>query len=66
MLKEFEDVSVVWNHTECEDMVVSQDDHALYLLRKALLLSLVLIVLDTDFMALWLHLCSLPSLPFSR
>ena len=28
--------------------------------------SLVLIVLDTDFTALWLHLCSLSSLPFLR
>ena len=33
MLKEFEDVSVVSNFTKREDMVVSQDDHALYLLR---------------------------------
>ena len=45
-------------------MVVSQEDHALYLLRKALLLSLVLIVLEADFTALWLHLRSLSSLPF--
>ena len=33
MLKEFEDVSAVSNRTEREDMVVSQDDHAVYLLR---------------------------------
>ena len=32
-LKEFEDVSAVLNRTEREDMVFSQDDHALYLLR---------------------------------
>ena len=32
-LKEFEDVSAVSNCTEREDMVVSQDDHVLYLLR---------------------------------
>ena len=44
------------NRTEREDMVVYQDDHALYLLRYALLLSLVLIVLDADFTALRLHL----------
>ena len=31
--KSFEDVSAVSNRTEREDMVVSQDDHALYLLR---------------------------------
>ena len=31
--KSFEDVSVVSHCTECVDMVVSQDDHALYLLR---------------------------------
>ena len=31
-LKEFEDVSAVSNRTEREDMVVSQDDHAVYLL----------------------------------
>jgi len=54
--KSFEDVSVVSNCTEREDMVVSQEDHMLYLLRKALLLSLVLIVLEADFTALWLHL----------
>ena len=42
----------VLNCTEHEDMVVTQEDHALYLLRKALLLSLVLIVLKADFMAL--------------
>ena len=28
--------------------------------------SLILIVLDADFMALWVHLCCLSSLPFSR
>ena len=28
-----ENVSAFSNHTECEDIVVSQDDHALYLLR---------------------------------
>ena len=49
MLKEFESVSVFLNCTECEDAAVSQDDHALYLLRWALLLSLVLTVLDMDF-----------------
>ena len=32
-LKEFENVSVFSNHTERKDMVVSQDDHVLYLLR---------------------------------
>ena len=57
-------MSAVLHCTEREDIVFSQDDHALYLLRYALLLSLVLIVLDMDFMALWLHLHSLPSLPF--
>ena len=62
--KSFEDVSVVSNRTEREDMVVSQEDHTLYLLRKALLLSLVLIALKVDFTALWLHLRSLSSLPF--
>ena len=36
-----------------------QDDHELYLLRWALLVSLIIIVLDTDFMALWLHLLAL-------
>ena len=59
-------MSAVSNREEREDMVVSQEDHALYLLRKALLLSLVLIVLEADFTALWLHLRSLSSLPFSR
>ena len=42
----------VLNCTEREDMVVTQEDHTLYLLRKALLLSLVLIVLEADFVAL--------------
>ena len=55
---------MVSNRTEREDMVVSQEDHTLYLLRKALLLSLVLIALKVDFTALWLHLRSLSSLPF--
>ena len=32
-LKEFENVSTFSNRTEREDMVVSQEDHALYLLR---------------------------------
>ena len=49
-------MSAVSNREEREDMVVSQEDYALYLLRKALLLSLVLIVLEADFTALWLHL----------
>ena len=31
--KSFEDVSTVSHRTECEDIVVSQDDHVLYLLR---------------------------------
>ena len=31
-LKEFENASVFLNRTECEDMVVYQDDHVLYLL----------------------------------
>ena len=59
-------MSTVSHHTEREDMVVSQDDHALYLLRYTLLLSLSrTIVLDTDFTALWLHLYSMSSLLFS-
>ena len=33
MLKEFESVSVFLNCTECENTAVSQDNHALYLLR---------------------------------
>ena len=33
-LKEFENVSVFSNRTEGEDMVVSQDDHVLYLLPR--------------------------------
>ena len=57
-LKEFANASAFSNRTEREDMVVYQDDHALYLLRYALLLSLVLIVLDADFTALRLHLRS--------
>ena len=38
-LKEFANASAFPNRTEREDMVVYQDDHALYLLRYALLLS---------------------------
>ena len=56
ILKEFDNVSIFLSCTECEDMVVSQDNHALCLLRWALLLSQVLIVLNVDFTALWLHL----------
>ena len=33
MLKEFKSVSTFSNRTEHEDMVISQDDHSLYLLR---------------------------------
>ena len=33
-LKEFENVSVFSNCTECKNMVVSQDDHTLYLLAR--------------------------------
>ena len=40
-LKEFENVNAFSNRTEREDTVVSQDNHVLYLLRLALLLSLV-------------------------
>ena len=32
-MKEFEDVTVVSNHTEHKDMIVSQDNHALSLHR---------------------------------
>ena len=64
MLKEFENVTTVSNCTKCEDMVVSQDGHALSLLRQPLLLSLIPI-LDMDFTGLWLHLPFLSSLLFS-
>ena len=59
-----EDVSVVSNRIKREDMVVSQD-HTLYLLCKAELLSLVLIVLEADFTALWFHLRSVFSSVFA-
>ena len=49
--KSFEDVYAVLNCTEREDMVVTQEDYTLYLLRKVMLLSLVLI-LEADFTAL--------------
>ena len=39
-LKEFENVSAFLNCTECEDMVISQGDHVLYLLRCSLSYSL--------------------------
>ena len=42
----------VLNCTERKDMVVTQEDQALYLLHKAMLLSLILIVLEVDFTAL--------------
>ena len=42
----------VLNCTEREDMVVTQEDYTLYLLRKVMLLSLVLIILEADFTAL--------------
>ena len=50
--KSFEDVRAVLNCAEREDMVVTQEDHTLYLLRKVMLLSLVLIILEADFTAL--------------
>ena len=44
----------------------SRRPRALFASQGAAALSLVLIVLEADFTALWLHLRSLSSLPFSR
>ena len=43
----------------------SRQPHTLFASLAAATLSLVLIILDTDFMGLWLHSCSLSYLPFS-
>ena len=55
---------MVSHSTEHKDIVVSQDDHALYCNARCCCFSLVLIVLNTDFMALWLHLRSVFSSVF--
>ena len=39
VLQSFEDVCAVLKCTERDDMVITQEDHVLYLLHKALLLS---------------------------
>ena len=65
-LKGFKDMSAVLKHRSRGYGRFSRQPHTSFASLAAATLSLVLIILDTDFMGLWLHLCSLSYLPFSR
>ena len=64
-LKEFQGFERGFALHRTRDMVVSQDDHTLYLLRWALLVSLVLIVLDVVVVAFMLSVFSSVFVPGS-
>ena len=55
--RRFDDVNVVSHHTEREDMVVSQDDHALLFPMLGTAGLSHTIVLNADFTALWNGIC---------